>query len=247
MVPVSRLALLLPCGSPSGRTMSALGMLAIQTRWLPQRVTFCPLRGGCAEAFHAGCSSALRFLFRHPEASFSPATTSSKTRARDPDDSLALIYTRLTPPPPSLHIEVIFTTQCFFILFILSPPICIWCCGGGVSSQAAPGQLSVTEIFTLRHALGLLPARRYHLFGHPIAQSMSPTLHNTGFTALGLPHRYTLAEGSELAVVRAAMAEPDFGGASVTIPHKQVWGLPAFFLWKVWWVGYRGVSIGYRH
>eukprot|EP00906_Rhabdomonas_costata_P026554 RCo037837 len=88
-------------------------------------------------------------------------------------------------------------------------------------SKAAPGQLSVAEIFAMRHSLGLLPARRFHLFGHPIRQSMSPTLHNTGFTALGLPHHYVLSEGTDLGVVRAAMADPSFGGASVTIPHKQ--------------------------
>jgi len=55
-------------------------------------------------------------------------------------------------------------------------------------AAAAPGQLAVAELRGLQRSLGLLPARRYHLFGSPIAASPSPLLHNTGFAALCLPH-----------------------------------------------------------
>ncbi|KAG6854002.1 hypothetical protein C0991_011659 [Blastosporella zonata] len=87
--------------------------------------------------------------------------------------------------------------------------------------KAAPGQLSFKEIQEGLHLLGLLPARKFYLFGTPIAQSMSPTLHNTGFEILGLPHKYELLETAEVGEeIRAAIAAPEFGGASVTIPHK---------------------------
>jgi len=86
---------------------------------------------------------------------------------------------------------------------------------------AAPGQLSVMQIHTGLHLIGLLPRRKFYLLGTPISKSMSPLLHNTGFEQLGLPHKYELFEtpsvGTEIEqLVRSA----DFGGASVTIPHK---------------------------
>jgi len=88
-------------------------------------------------------------------------------------------------------------------------------------SKAAPGQLSFAQIQKALHLLGQLPARRYFLFGNPIAHSMSPTLHNTGFEVLGLPHTYELLETTDVGEeIKAALAAPDFGGASVTIPFK---------------------------
>ena len=88
-------------------------------------------------------------------------------------------------------------------------------------TAAAPGQMSVADIHRALHLIGLLPARRFFLFGSPIAHSPSPTLHNTGFTTLGLPHQYGRLEGGSVTdETRAVLASPDFGGASVTIPLK---------------------------
>lgn len=88
-------------------------------------------------------------------------------------------------------------------------------------SKAAPGQLSFAQIQKALNLLGQLPARRYFLFGNPIAHSMSPTLHNAGFEVLGLPHTYELLETVNVdEEIKATLAAPDFGGASVTIPFK---------------------------
>ncbi|KII85332.1 hypothetical protein PLICRDRAFT_44602 [Plicaturopsis crispa FD-325 SS-3] len=88
-------------------------------------------------------------------------------------------------------------------------------------SKAAPGQLSFVQVQDALHLLGLLPSRRVWLFGTPIAHSMSPTMHNTGFQLLGLPYKYGLLETEKVGPeIQAALAEADFGGASVTIPHK---------------------------
>ena len=88
-------------------------------------------------------------------------------------------------------------------------------------NKAAPGQLSFRQIQQALHLIGCLPPRQFYLFGTPISQSMSPTLHNTGFDILGLPHQYHLLETQEVGQeVKAAITAPDFGGASVTIPHK---------------------------
>ncbi|WVO12800.1 pentafunctional AROM polypeptide [Cryptococcus depauperatus] len=87
--------------------------------------------------------------------------------------------------------------------------------------QAAPGQLSAREVFQARTLIGLLPSKKFFLFGSPIAHSVSPTLHNTGFTYLSLPHTYELHESDKVNQgVLDVIHSPDFGGASVTIPLK---------------------------
>ncbi|KAJ3045184.1 3-dehydroquinate dehydratase (3-dehydroquinase) [Rhizophlyctis rosea] len=92
-------------------------------------------------------------------------------------------------------------------------------------SKAAAGQLSVKEIHELRTRLGLETGKKFYLFGKPIQQSMSPTLHNTGFQTLGLPHEYGLSESGDWRdverVVRGGVEDGTFGGASVTIPLKE--------------------------
>ena len=88
-------------------------------------------------------------------------------------------------------------------------------------SRAAPGQLSLVQINTARTLLGMIQPRKFYLFGSPIAASVSPTLHNTGFSTLGLPHQYSKHEAAQIdKSVLDLIASADFGGASVTIPLK---------------------------
>ncbi|EQC28678.1 hypothetical protein SDRG_13554 [Saprolegnia diclina VS20] len=87
-------------------------------------------------------------------------------------------------------------------------------------AAAAPGQLSVAEIETLRQTLGMAPGLRFYLFGNPIAHSPSPAMHNAAFAALQLPHTYDLLESNDISVYKNVLENPSFGGASVTIPHK---------------------------
>lgn len=87
--------------------------------------------------------------------------------------------------------------------------------------KAAPGQLSFKQIQEALTLVGQLPAKQFYLFGNPIAHSMSPTLHNSGFQVLGLPHKYSLLETQQFNQQnKEAIATADFGGASVTIPYK---------------------------
>ncbi|KAF9162037.1 3-dehydroquinate dehydratase (3-dehydroquinase) [Actinomortierella ambigua] len=87
--------------------------------------------------------------------------------------------------------------------------------------KAAPGQLSAKEVQQARASLGLTAAKQFYLFGTPIQQSLSPLMHSTSFQALGLPHHYSLFETATVdESVVAKMHAADFGGASVTIPHK---------------------------
>jgi pentafunctional AROM polypeptide len=89
-------------------------------------------------------------------------------------------------------------------------------------TRAAPGQLSFVEIQTALRLIGQLPAKQFYIFGKPVASSMSPTLHNTGFNLLGLPHSYGRVEADTIdSDVRLTLKLADFGGASVTIPLKR--------------------------
>ncbi|KAJ2552391.1 3-dehydroquinate dehydratase (3-dehydroquinase), partial [Coemansia sp. RSA 1933] len=90
-----------------------------------------------------------------------------------------------------------------------------------LTAVAAPGQISVRQINEARALAGLLPPKKFVLFGTPIAKSPSPAMHNAGFAVLGLPHKYALHETPTVDGLRAILDAPDFGGASVTIPHKQ--------------------------
>ena len=86
---------------------------------------------------------------------------------------------------------------------------------------AAPGQMSVQEIHECRGFMGLLPHKKYHIFGSPVGLSPSPLMHNTAFKWLQLPHKYTRIDTTEVDTCKRLMAAPAFGGASVTIPLKE--------------------------
>ncbi|KAJ1674135.1 3-dehydroquinate dehydratase (3-dehydroquinase), partial [Spiromyces aspiralis] len=89
-----------------------------------------------------------------------------------------------------------------------------------LATKAAKGQLTLAEIHKARNLMSLLPAREFYLFGTPIQHSPSPAMHNTAFTKLGLPHRYSLFESATVESLNKVIRDPSFGGASVTIPHK---------------------------
>jgi shikimate-5-dehydrogenase len=63
--------------------------------------------------------------------------------------------------------------------------------------------------------------KQFYIFGHNISHSLSPTLHNAGFKAVSLPHHYQIHESKNVdESVERIIRRPDFGGASVTFPHK---------------------------
>ncbi|KAF5649992.1 shikimate-5-dehydrogenase [Fusarium sp. NRRL 52700] len=63
--------------------------------------------------------------------------------------------------------------------------------------------------------------KQFYIFGHNISHSLSPTLHNAGFKALDLPFHYQIHESENVdESVESIIQRPDFGGASVTFPHK---------------------------
>jgi shikimate-5-dehydrogenase/3-dehydroquinate dehydratase type I len=88
---------------------------------------------------------------------------------------------------------------------------------------AAPGQLSARELMLMRLEQGLIKSQQYAILGHNIAYSVSPQMQGGAFEATGLPHQYGRADVEDVTefVTGNLFTSEDFGGASVTIPHKQ--------------------------
>ena len=90
-------------------------------------------------------------------------------------------------------------------------------------AAAAPGQVTGAALRTLRAALGLGGAsspRAFYLFGRPVAQSLSPALHNAAFRALGLPHGYGLVDTVDAAEVARLVGGGGGGVGGVVAPRS---------------------------
>jgi quinate dehydrogenase len=62
--------------------------------------------------------------------------------------------------------------------------------------------------------------RHGYLFGHPIAHSMSPILHQTVYDNLGLNWSQIPLDSTDMNLFLELIKHPSFYGASVTMPHK---------------------------
>lgn len=65
---------------------------------------------------------------------------------------------------------------------------------------------------------------RFVLFGHPVAHSMSPAIHQAAYRELGLNHRYELLDVADPAALSRALElvrSGEIAGANVTVPWKR--------------------------
>ncbi|KAF7555393.1 hypothetical protein G7Z17_g2239 [Cylindrodendrum hubeiense] len=86
---------------------------------------------------------------------------------------------------------------------------------------ASTDQPTVAKVNQGLNMLGQLPEKKFFIFGHNISHSLSPALHNAGFAELGLPHHYRIHQSESVdKSVEDLISLPDFGGSSVTFPHK---------------------------
>ncbi|MBX6350490.1 MAG: shikimate dehydrogenase [Clostridia bacterium] len=68
------------------------------------------------------------------------------------------------------------------------------------------------------------PALTFAVLGWPVGHSLSPLLHGAAFAAAGSPHRYlalAVPPGDLPRFCARLRDEPGWGGANVTIPHKE--------------------------
>jgi pentafunctional AROM polypeptide len=89
--------------------------------------------------------------------------------------------------------------------------------------KAAPGQLTAKEIMSTRMLTKIVSRKTYCILGHNIAYSVSPQMQGAAFAAVRLPHHYSRVDVEDvMEFINSALFQSDsFGGASVTIPHKQ--------------------------
>jgi len=91
-----------------------------------------------------------------------------------------------------------------------------------VEEATAPGQIPLYELKHLYRAHTLSRRTRvYGVIGDPVAHSLSPLLHNTGFIERRLDAVYLPFRVKELRDFLKAVAELGICGFSVTLPHKR--------------------------
>ncbi|KIY01112.1 uncharacterized protein Z520_02664 [Fonsecaea multimorphosa CBS 102226] len=62
---------------------------------------------------------------------------------------------------------------------------------------------------------------KYYVFGAEVKQSLSPAMHNAGFSCQGLPYTYEACESATFDLLDKISAEDSFGGASISLPFKS--------------------------
>jgi shikimate dehydrogenase/3-dehydroquinate dehydratase type I len=102
-------------------------------------------------------------------------------------------------------------------------------------AQSAPGQLTVREMRQINNLIkgNRLPTisetvlssghglQNYVLLGNPVAQSLSPLMHNAALKEMGIDGRYSAFCVSDLESALQGIKGMDIHGASVTIPYKS--------------------------
>jgi shikimate dehydrogenase len=62
---------------------------------------------------------------------------------------------------------------------------------------------------------------RFALFGNPVAQSLSPLMHNAAFATLGIKAAYTAHRAKDASEIVRTIRKSGIRGASITIPFKE--------------------------
>lgn len=89
-------------------------------------------------------------------------------------------------------------------------------------SASAPGQLTLSEINQIYTSMGGIRSNDFYVVGKPISHSRSPSLHNTGYKLLGLPHKFDKFETDSIDEVKTQLLDgkKNLGGLAVTTPLK---------------------------
>lgn len=65
------------------------------------------------------------------------------------------------------------------------------------------------------------PPKLYAVLGHPIGHSLSPVMHNRAFSFINHNGLYFALDTTDVGRTLFALKDLDFGGASITMPHKE--------------------------
>ena len=96
-----------------------------------------------------------------------------------------------------------------------------------MAAEATQSATSTTEQSRSPHLATLttqVQPKKFFIFGKGISFSMSPVIHGAAFEFHSLPHTYEILETQTVDELSQLISRPDFGGASVTMPHKLLIG-----------------------
>lgn len=82
-------------------------------------------------------------------------------------------------------------------------------------------QLTVCEVLKHMNDLGQIPSKQFYIFGHEISHSLSPIFHNINFSSFNLPYNFSIKDTNDIEEIKKVILTPGFGGAAVTMPHKE--------------------------
>jgi shikimate 5-dehydrogenase/shikimate kinase len=88
-------------------------------------------------------------------------------------------------------------------------------------SSSDHGLTSSRQLRAAWHMLVPDSRPKYYVFGAEVKQSLSPAMHNAGFSFCGLPYTHEARESADLGIVEKISSEQSFGGASISLPFKS--------------------------
>ncbi|KAE8351015.1 type I 3-dehydroquinase-domain-containing protein [Aspergillus coremiiformis] len=80
--------------------------------------------------------------------------------------------------------------------------------------------LTFREAQEALYASFALDPMQFFVFGANVTYSLSPAMHNAAYKACGMPHVYNLHQSPSLRGLNELVANPNFGGTSVSLPYK---------------------------
>ncbi|RAQ68269.1 hypothetical protein AFCA_010632 [Aspergillus flavus] len=80
--------------------------------------------------------------------------------------------------------------------------------------------LTLREAQEALYASFALDPMQFFVFGANVTYSLSPAMHNAAYKACGMPHVYSLHQSPSLRGLNELVANPNFGGTSVSLPYK---------------------------
>lgn len=89
------------------------------------------------------------------------------------------------------------------------------------SNTHPPTDMTIGERMGALFALRALNPLQFYVVGGAVKNSLSPAMHNAAFQAIGMPHVYSAREATSIEEVHLLFSDPNFGGASISLPFKK--------------------------
>lgn len=94
---------------------------------------------------------------------------------------------------------------------ILSPVV--------LPSKSADG-VTLVEAQRALYSSFILPRKHFTVFGRTVSYSLSPAMHNAGYSACGMPHTCDFVQSDHVTKIHELLQREDQGGFAVSLPYK---------------------------